>query len=59
MNNLGSIISKYNKQILNQDKVEIIPPCNCDNNPIQDYTWCTLETREFKKEAVIYNCIPA
>ena len=44
MNNLGSIISKHNKQILNQDKVEIVPPCNCDNFPIQDYTGCPLET---------------
>ena len=56
MNNLGSIISKHNKQILNQDKVEIVPPCNCENYPIQDYTGCPLENRECKKEAVIYNC---
>ena len=27
MGNLGSIISKQNKQILNQDKVEVVPHC--------------------------------
>ena len=28
MNNLGSIITKHNKQILNQDKIEVVSPCN-------------------------------
>ena len=56
MNNLGSIISKHNKQILNQDRVEVVPPCNCDKWPIQGYTGCPLENQQCKKEAVIYNC---
>ena len=56
MGNLGSVISKHNKQILNQDKVEVIPPCNCDTWPIQGYTGCPLENKLCKKEAVIYNC---
>ena len=56
MGNLGSVISKHNKQILNQDKVEDIQPCNCDTWPIQGYTGCPLETKQCKKEAVIYNC---
>ena len=56
MSNLGSIISKHNKQILNQDKIEIVPPCNCETSPIQGYTGCPLENKECKKEAVIYNC---
>ena len=56
MNNLGSIISKHNKQILNQNKVEVVPPCNCDSFPIQGYTGCPLENQQCKKESVIYNC---
>ena len=56
MNNLGSIISKHNKQILNKDKVEIVPPCNCDSQPIQGYTGCPLENQQCKKESVIYTC---
>ena len=55
-NNLGSIISKHNKQILNKDKVEVVPPCNCDTQPIQGYTGCPLENQQCKKESVIYTC---
>ena len=56
MGNLGSVISKHNKQILNQDKVEDIQPCNCDIWSIQWYTGCPLENKQCKKEAGIYNC---
>ena len=56
MNNLGSIISKHNKQVLNKDKVEVVAPCNCDTHPIQGYTGCPLENQQCKKESVIYTC---
>jgi hypothetical protein len=56
MNNLGSIISKHNKQILNQDKIEIIPPCNCNTKPIQGYKDCPLDNKQCKKESVVYTC---
>ena len=41
MGNLGSIISKQNKQILNQDKVEVVPHCNW---PIQGNNFTVTET---------------
>ena len=41
MGNLGSFISKQNKQILNKDKVEVVPHCNW---PIQGNNFTVTET---------------